>query len=186
MPKEENARKHLFFRWEMWGILFIVFLGGLLHFTFGLSGHWLPLGIFSAVNESVWEHLKLAFWPALFWTIIEYVFVRRLSKTHSNFLLSRAIGAYIMPVVIVVIFYSYTAFTGESLLAVNLSSFVIAVVIGQVVSYQLLHRLNQPPPLNWTGLALLVIGAVLFAVFTFNPPQAGIFRDPVNGSFGIH
>jgi hypothetical protein len=49
---------------ELVGIVFIIFLGSALHFTFEWSGNQPAVGIFSAVNESVWEHLKLAFWPA--------------------------------------------------------------------------------------------------------------------------
>jgi formate/nitrite transporter FocA (FNT family) len=170
----------------MCGILFIVLFGSLLHFTFDLSGGWRPLGIISAVNESVWEHLKLAFWPAVFWTIIEFFFVRRPAKdSRPSFILAKAIGACIMPLVIVVIFYSYTAFTGDSILAVDLSSFVIAVVIGQIVSYKLWCSLRLSRVFNLLGLALLVIGVLLFAVFTFYPPGAGIFQDSVTGGYGI-
>jgi hypothetical protein len=172
--------------WEMWGILFIVLLGSLLHFTFEFSGGWRPLSVISAVNESVWEHLKLAFWPAVFWGIIEFFFVRRpVRDTRSGFLLAKAIGAYVMPVVIVAVFYSYTAFTGDSILAVDLSSFVIAVVIGQIVSYKLWGWFKSSALLNPLGLAMLIIGILLFAVFTFYPPRVGIFRDPVSGGYGI-
>jgi len=168
----------------MWGILFIVLAGSLLHFTFELSGGWPPVGIFSAVNESVWEHLKLAFWPALVWTIIEYLAFRRTVDLRSGFVLAKALGAYLMPVIIVVIFYSYTAFTGDSILAVDLSSFVIAVVFGQIVSYRLVQSFRLPSVFTLLGLALWVIGILLFAVFTFLPPHLGVFRDPVNGGFG--
>jgi len=174
------------FKWEMWGILFIMLLGSLLHFTFDLSGSWKPLGIISAVNESVWEHLKLVFWPAVFWMVIEYYFVYRNNKdNYPNFLLAKAIGAYLMPVVIVIIFYSYTIFTGESILAVDLSSFVIAVIIGQFVSYRLLRDLKSSRVYNWLGLAMLVVAIILFAMFTFFPPEVGLFRDPPTGGYGI-
>jgi hypothetical protein len=180
-----NVTKSIF-RWEMWGILFIVLLGSILHFTFDFSGGWRPLGVISAVNESVWEHLKLAFWPAVIWIIIEFLFVRRQYKdTRPNFILAKANGAYIMPLVIVMIFYSYTAFTKESIFAVDLSSFVIAVVIGQVVSYKIWYSLRLSNVFNWVGLAMIIIGALLFAVFTFYPPGVGIFQDPINGSYGI-
>ena len=170
----------------MWGILFIVLFGSLLHFTFDFSGRWIPLGIISAVNESVWEHLKLAFWPAVFWTIIEFFFVLRTSKDiRPNYILAKAIGAYVMPLVIVAIFYSYTTFTGDSILAVDLLSFVAAVVIGQTISYKLWCSLRLSKIFNSLGLAILVIGILLFAIFTFYPPEAGIFQDPVTGGYGI-
>ncbi|MBI2854135.1 MAG: hypothetical protein HYX87_04335 [Chloroflexi bacterium] len=173
-------------RWEAWGILFIVLLGALLHFTFELSGGWTPLGAISAVNESVWEHLKLAFWPAVLWTIVEYFLARHSSRdTRPNFLLARAVGTYTMPVVIVAIFYSYTALTGDSILAVDLSSFVLAVAMGQMIGYRLWDSLRLPQALNWLGLAMLAVAAMAFVVFTFFTPEAGVFRDPVTGSYGI-
>jgi hypothetical protein len=173
-------------RWEMWGILFIVLLGSLLHFSFNLTGGLLPVGIVSAVNESVWEHLKLVFWPTVFWTVVEYFLVVRKGRdVYPNFLLAKAIGAYVMPAVIVTIFYSYTAFTGSSILAVDLSSFIVAVIIGQFVSYRLWGSLNIPSAFNWLGLAMFLIVGLLFAGFTFYPPHAGIFQDPPTGGYGI-
>ena len=47
--------------YELIGMVFIFFLGSALNFTFALSGNQPIVGAFSAVNESVWEHLKLAF-----------------------------------------------------------------------------------------------------------------------------
>ena len=181
-----NRQTTTVFRWELWGILFIVLFGSLLHFTFEFSGGWMPLGVISAVNESVWEHLKLAFWPAVFWTIIEFFFVQKPARnTSPGFIFAKAIGAYIMPLVIVAIFYSYTALTGHSILAIDLSSFVIAVVTGQVISYKAWSSLRLSGGFNLLGLAMLVIGGLLFAIFTFYPPGAGIFQDPVTGGYGI-
>jgi hypothetical protein len=186
LKSANDVRPDNILRWEMWGILFIVLLGSLLHFTYELSGYRAPLGIISAVNESVWEHLKLAFWPALFWTVIEYFFLRRSGRdARPNFLSAKAIGAYVMPVVIVIIFYSYTAFTGKSILAVDLFTFVIAVIIGQFVSYRLWRSFKVSWIFNRLGLVLLITAGLLFAIFTFYTPETGIFLDPVTGSYGI-
>jgi Family of unknown function (DUF6512) len=186
MNTSAEVRQANIFRWEMWGIVFIIFCGALLHFTFDWSGGWRPMGVISAVNESVWEHLKLAFWPAVFWTIIEYFFVRRTNKDdRPDFVFARAIGAYIMPAIIVINFYSYTPFTGEPVLAVDLASFVIGVVLGQWVSYKIWSSLRLPRMLNWIGLGMFVLGIVFFAVFTFYPPQTSPFQDPPTGGYGI-
>jgi hypothetical protein len=186
MNNSNNKLSTRIFRWEMWGILFIVLFGALLHFTFEFSGGWRLLGVISAVNESVWEHLKLVFWPALIWIIIESFFIQRRSQdAHPNFMFAKAIGAWIMPLVIVVIFYSYTAFTGDSILAVDLSSFVIAIIIGQIASYKLWVTLKVSKVFNLLGLVMLIIGVLLLAIFTFFPPTAGVFQDPVTGGYGI-
>lgn len=59
-------------RLELAGAVFTILLGSMLHFTFELSGGNPVVGVFSAVNESVWEHLKLAYWPALAYMVIEH------------------------------------------------------------------------------------------------------------------
>jgi hypothetical protein len=56
---------------ELIGIAVIAGLGSLLHFAFEWSGELRPVAIFAAVNESVFEHLKLTYWPALFYTAVE-------------------------------------------------------------------------------------------------------------------
>ena len=68
------------FAYELAGIVFIIFLGSLLHFTFEFSGGNPVVGVFSAVNESIWEHLKLAFWPTILFALIELVPLKRDGK----------------------------------------------------------------------------------------------------------
>ena len=60
-------------------ILAIVF-GTLLHFTYEWSGENRIVGLFSATNESVWEHLKLVFYPMLILGLIEYYFVKNIAN----------------------------------------------------------------------------------------------------------
>lgn len=52
---------------------FISILGVLLHFTYEWSNDNPAVGLFSAVNESTWEHLKLIFFPMLLLTMIEFL-----------------------------------------------------------------------------------------------------------------
>ena len=129
-------------KWELVGIAFITLLGSLLHFTFELSGGLAPVSVFSAVNESAWEHFKLGFWPAVLYGIIEFSFIR---KHTSNFLIAKATGIYLIPITIAVIFYSYYAIIGEEFLIIDIISFVIAIVVGQLVSYKCSPPGNSPP-----------------------------------------
>lgn len=48
---------------NLFRFIFISVLGVLLHFTYEWSGDNAVVGLFSAVNESTWEHLKLLFFP---------------------------------------------------------------------------------------------------------------------------
>jgi hypothetical protein len=169
-------------KWELVGIAVISIVGSVLHFVFEWSGGWEPVGVIAAVNESVWEHFKIAFWPALFYAIFEYPFLRR---STSNFMVAKAIGIYVMPVAIAVIFYSYTAILGEEILIVDILIFFVAVALGQLASYKILTVRQWP---RWTGrlgLVMVIALAVAFGVFTFYPPHLPIFRDAVSGGYGI-
>lgn len=168
--------------YELIGIVFIIILGSLLHFTFEWSGNNPVVGAFSAVNESVWEHLKLAFWPTVLFALIEFVLLKRVV---NNFVLAKTVGVYLMVLIIPAVFYSYTAFTGESIFVIDITSFVIAVIVGQLVSYKLLTYRKMPHWLGWIALAFLLALAVAFVVFTFFPPQLTIFRDSLTGQYGI-
>jgi hypothetical protein len=169
-------------RWELGGIIFIVVLGSLLHFAFEWSGNWPPLGAIAAVNESVWEHLKLGFWPALLYAALEY---GRFGKSANNFPFAKTAGIYLIPVTIVVLYYAYTAILGHGLLVVDIAIFVVAVIIGQLVSYKLLMASALPARVNRFAPVALVILAILFVLFTFYPPQIPLFRDSVTGGYGI-
>ena len=176
------AMKRRVLLWEMGGIIFIVVLGSVLHFAFEWSGAWTPLAPIAAVNESVWEHLKLGFWPALAYAVLEYI---RFGKSANNFPLAKTLGIYLIPITIVVLYYSYTAILGHGLLIVDIAIFVEAVIVGQLVSYGLLVASPLPGRLNRFAPIALVVLSILFVLFTFHPPQLPLFRDSVTGAYGI-
>jgi len=178
----KTAMKRSILRWELIGIAVISIVGSVLHFAFEWSGSWPPMGIIAAVNESVWEHLKIAFWPALFYALFEYPFFRSFAK---NFVIAKAAGIYVMPVAIVVLFYSYTAIIGGDILIVDILIFVVAVALGQLTSYKLLTMGRLPPWLDKLGLLMVILLAAALGVFTFYPPQLPVFRDSLTGAYGI-
>ncbi|MCS7117495.1 MAG: DUF6512 family protein [Thaumarchaeota archaeon] len=168
---------------EIGGIFFIVFVGAALHFTYEWSGHNVVVGAFSAVNESVWEHLKLPFFPALMLATVQYAFLR---KSYPNFFIGKAIGVFSVPVMIVVGFYGYEAIFHSSNLAYDIGLFVASVIAGQIISYKAVTKYGDKAPVNFLPIAALIAYAILFIAFTFSPPELEIFRDPLTGEFGIH
>lgn len=125
--------------------------------------------------------MKLGFWPTLLYAIIEY---RPLNKYASNFFLGKAIGIYVIPIVITFTFYSYTLLL-EGKLLIDILTFIIAVVIGQLASYKLLTFRKLPDEFNWVSLVALAVLGLAFIIFTFYPPHLPIFQDPVSGEYGI-
>ena len=168
--------------YEVVGTLFIIFLGSAFHFTYELSGRLAIVGAFSAVNESVWEHLKLAFWPSLIWLLIEYLLIRKLT---NNFLISKTLGACTMIALIPIVFYSYTSITGGSIFAIDIATFIVAVIIGQIVSYTIFKKNQFARNIDRFALIILVILGIAFVVFTFYPPHLPVFQDSITNGYGI-
>jgi hypothetical protein len=169
-------------RWELGGIAFIVGLGSVLHFAFEWSVNAIPFAPIAAVNESVWEHLKLGFWPALVYAALEYI---RFGKSANNFPFAKTLGIYLIPITIVVLYYAYIAILGYGLLEVDIAIFVLAVIVGQALSYKLITASPLPERLNrFAPIALPILG-ILFVLFTFYPPELPLFRDSVTGGYGI-
>ena len=162
-----DAMKKRVAGWELGGILFILLLGAVLHFAFEWSGEWKPLAVIAAVNESVWEHLKLGFWPALLYSAVEYRFLRGVG---NNFIVARTTAVVVIPAAIVVLFYAYTAFV-EDMLVADILIFVVAVVLGQMASYGVLRSRPLPRGLHWLAAVTLVLLALAFALLTFYAPQ---------------
>jgi hypothetical protein len=175
------SEKRSIFWYELGGIVFIIILGSMLHFTFEWSGNQPIVGVFSAVNESVWEHLKIAFWPTLLYAIFEY---RYLNRKTNNLFFAKTVGIYAIMTIIPVIFYSYTIFVEENLI-IDILSFIFAIIVGQLISYELLAFRKLSKSLELISLVALVILALAFVVFTFYPPQIQLFQDPNTGEYGI-
>lgn len=176
-----NAEDYIL-RWHLIGFIFISIVGTLFHFTFQLSGYNKVIGAISPVNESVWEHLKLVYFPLMIFSLIEYFYIK---DKANNILVGKAVAAYIMPLTIVVIFYSYEFITGAHSFVIDISSFFISIIIGQILSYKILSMEEIPSICSIiSGIAIIILG-VIFVIFTFYPPNLEIFRDGLTGSYGI-
>ncbi len=136
----------------------------------------------SAVNESTWEHLKIAFWPALAFSVAEYIF---LSPVPGNFVFGKAVGLAIIPLTIIIIFYSYTYILGRHYLVANIGLFFFAAAVGQTVSCWIISMPVLPNVLRLAGICLLAAMLVAFSLLTYFPPRFFLFKDPVDGGYGI-
>ena len=174
--KSQILRLHLI------GAIFIIILGSLLHFTFEWTKRFWLVGTFSAVNESTWEHLKLAVIPSLIWLFIE---LKLLKNKPSNFFFAKAKGIYAMPFFIVGIFYSYKAILGKNFLILDILTFIIAVILGQLISYKLMFWFEVPKIYNKIAIISLFVLFFAFVIFTFYPPHNFLFLDPLTLKYGI-
>lgn len=150
-------------------------LGVLFHFVYEWSGNQPLLGLFFPVNESVWEHLKLIFFPLLLVSCLEY-FIGNSPK--SDFVCIKLRSALLGMLTVVILFYTYIGILGTVIDWLNIVLYFVAVAIAYLYSYRkfcsdTILTCNQ-------NLSLLLIFSItiLFMVFTIYPPNLGIFQAP--------
>ena len=169
-------------RWQVAGVVFASVLGTFLHFLFDLTGGSPAAALVSAVNESIWEHMKLLFYPLLLFSIPEY-FVW--GRDQSYFWWIKLAGTLLGLGLIPVLYYTYTGILGRSADWFNIAIFFIAAGIvfrAETAAFQ--NGIRCPLP-GWPAILLLCLISLLFTVLTFSPPRIPLFRDPVTGTYGF-
>lgn len=168
-------------RLETVGAFAVIVAGVLLHFAYGWSGGSRVVAAIAPVNESVWEHLKLVLIPVLALGAVEARWVANRQR------LCWATLAEIVSAsgFIVAFFYTYTgAFGVQSIVAVDILSFLVAIAGGQWLSYRIITaERSWPVPLGVSAMALLLL-LVGFGVLTFTPPTIPLFQEVATGSYG--
>ncbi len=172
--------KNKLLNFEIFSTIFTFILGTILHFTYNWSNNNILIGTFSAVNESIWEHLKLLFFPMLITTIIGYFYF---NNNISNYLCIRVKSIIISLIFIIIFFYTYTGILGKNIAFIDIGSFFIAVIIGN--SYTIKKSNNTSSCHNILALTILTLLTLEFILFTFFTPHIGLFKDPITGLYGI-
>ncbi|MBU1119220.1 hypothetical protein KKH43_05040 [Patescibacteria group bacterium] len=163
------------------GVFFLIIGGSLLHFTYNWSGFNPIVGLFSSVNESVWEHLKLGFGSLLFFSLFEYWFIK---KEVKNYIIAKTAGLLALQLFIVGFFYIYTFFLGKEILLLDILSYIIGCILCQIIVYRLYIQKKLPAAVSILCVFLLIIHVTTLLLFTYYPPRLTIFKDDNSGEYG--
>ena len=166
---------------DFYGFLFISILGTLFHFTYDASGHDKYVSLFSAVNESVWEHMKLVVFPSLVWLLIEIPF----SYKNPNFLTSKCISLISMILLIPTLFYIMKKLFKKNIFIIDILIFYISIGVGQYLSYLIKNNILVEPTFNYISLIILIMVYGYFLIATFLPGKSDIYTDPITKKKGF-
>lgn len=169
----ENVMEHLK-RYTVIGIFFVLVTGSIAHFLYEWSGYNRIVGLFTPVNESVWEHMKLLFFPMLVYSVILILrFRRKYSCLTSALYFGIFIGTFLIPI----LYYTYTYFLGKNVFILDIGTFILSSVFAFWISYGLTRSGRLESYTSILGLMVCVL-SVCFVVFTFDPLDFVIFQDP--------
>lgn len=164
------------------GLVFLVIMGLAFHELYKATGITI-LGIISPVNESKWEHWKMAFFPMMIIGSIEY-FV--LGLRGNNYLFSLAAGAAAFLAVTFGGIELYELALGQAHIFVHVTTFLLGAAAGQFFRYHIMANTRESGARMLLGIIIIGMLLAIFVRFTFNPPRYDYFRDSLTGTYGIH
>lgn len=161
----------------------LLYLGifSVLHLGYDLT-HWAFLAPFCGINESVFQHLKMAFWAYLLVSLIEYFVVKGKPGKRNIFWYPRLLSTTIIPWFAMLIWYLAPALFGriESLMLDILWS-VFSVyasgIIGGIIEKNI-EEVRVNLSLKISILILITVSAFLYIWFTYKPPWIDLFVNP--------
>lgn len=156
------------------GFIFVIIIGSIWHFVYEWSGNNFFLGFFFPIKESTWEHMKLCFFPMLLYS---FYMNRKLKADYPCVTSALAFGILLSTFLVPIFFYTYTGILGKDVLFLDISTFVISILLAFISIYINTLSCKFAP---YTSLlkTLVLITAICFFVFTYYPPELGIFIPP--------
>lgn len=171
---------------EMVGVLIVYALAFVFHFMYEWSGGNSFVGLFSATNESVFQHTKILFFPFVILSIIEYIIIGKdIAKFASvkKYFTIKALIAVLMAVMIIVFHYAYTGVIGYHIAIVDIILTFVYALIGGLLSYCLIVSKKNTEKLFPLAMVLFALTFLSMLVFTYYPPKLLLFYDTLHRTY---
>lgn len=161
-------------------VVIISIVGTLSHFLYDISNHNKIIGLFCAVNESTWEHVKIALTPTFLWGLVDGF----INGSNPNYFLAKFVSLFIIILLMPALYYGHKAISKKEIFILDIISFYIVIITSQYLFYILLkidniHYLIQY--MSCVGTFLLFGG---YMIHTLMPAKSFLFKDPLTNKYG--
>ena len=164
---------------KVMSVIFTIIFGTIFHFTYQLSNHNKIVGLFTATNESTFEHIKMALSARIFFIPIEIHFM----KQYPNYYLSVLIELILISLFIILFFYGYRLLISKQENTIyNISIFYISIILAYIIGYKFI--LFKPIFFITIHSAFFIVIILLLEIFlTIKPLRNFIFIDPITKKY---
>ena len=161
-------------------IIVISIVGTLSHFLYDLTNHNKFIGIFAAVNESTWEHIKIALTPTLLWGLVDgFIY-----GTNPNYFMAKFVSLFVIIILMPALYYGHKSIIKKEIFILDIISFYTVITVSQYLFYLLL-RIDTVPYittyLSCVGVFILFGG---YMIHTLMPAKTFLFKDPLTNKYG--
>lgn len=155
-------------------IIILVLVGSVLHQLYAWTGNNQAVGYFVPNSESVWEHLKLIYWPFLITALILWFFIGHYT---SNYVYAVGLAMLIACIFIVAVFYTYTGALGVENVVVDIIIFALAVILGVWLFYFIITQPSMPTWTTLVGLLIIIVLGIVLLAWSYHHPDVPLFQD---------
>jgi hypothetical protein len=145
----------------------------------------LPFKLISGIDESFFQHAKVAFFAYLAVNAVEYLIRRREIEDLQGFVFSRLFSATILPWFVFLAWYAAAAYYGRlptvflEILYSNIA--LILAGICTLIMEGSMEGITYGRGFKAVIVALFVVSISYYILFTFRLPWADVFADPYSG-----
>lgn len=157
------------------GMLLAAVLGTLFHFIYDWTGQSWPAGLFFPVNESVWEHMKLVFWPMV---LLNLYFTSMYKDKDYHVEPAVLLGTVVGLISIPTLFYTYRGILGYGVSWVDVVIYYVSLLFALLAVLHLVKHMFWKEGRGATVFLWIIhlLFALAFFWFTYHPPGCGIFQ----------
>ena len=162
-------------------IVVISILGTIAHFIYELSEHNKIVGLFGSVNESTWEHIKIALTATILWSLIDgYLY-----GVNPNYFLAKLFSLLTIIFLMPLLFYGYQFIFKKDNAVVNIIIFYVVIICSQLLFFNLISL----TPINYFWQYIATIGTFIifgcYMTLTIMPLRNFLFKDPITNKYGF-
>lgn len=156
------------------GIIFVSILGTLFHFVYKWSGENFFIGLFTPINESIWEHTKLIFFPMLIYSLLPN---KNIKEKYPCIDSAMIFGSIFGVLSIIVLYFTYSGIIGFNAPVADILIFYLSVIFSFFITYNLTLSCKAEKYFKIFQI-LQIIMICLFIAFTLYPPDIPLFLNP--------
>ena len=162
------------------GWVLVSLAGSMFHFTYQWAQcHW-AVGFLVAVNESVFEHLKILVFPLLLFWFADYL----LFGHAVSHLISATFAIYLGVAFLFLIHVLVSVLGGYEGLVFDIVLFIVSAFVAQLAGYWSLYMHFRK---LWVLIIVLcfVVAVICHVAFTVCPPHIPVLFEDVRGFYGM-
>lgn len=153
----------------------------LLHYLY----EWFPGSVsafFSATDESVYQHMKVAFFAYCSMSVLEYLLLKKSITNLSRFVHSRLLCAVLMPLLVIAWYFTSAAYFVKiasiflEILFANIAMILTSVSTLLIESHVEKAAFNRG--LKAISVSLFIVILSEFVIFNYRLPWIDVFANP--------